>query len=102
MHPDENRAHTGEMRANFVRGRGDYMGMAGDLNDNAAITIFLFTSLLILPLMLIFSTPERDIHRVLMTNSGYMAPFFGVWFAHGAINAWHVHLLRRNYYDNQD
>ena len=38
MHPDENRAHTGEMRANFVRGRGDYMGMAGDLNDNAAIT----------------------------------------------------------------
>jgi len=38
MHPDENRSHTGEMRANFVRGRGDYMGMAGDLNDNAAIT----------------------------------------------------------------
>jgi len=30
--------YMGEMRANFVRGRGDYMGMAGDLNDNAAIT----------------------------------------------------------------
>jgi gliding motility-associated lipoprotein GldJ len=30
--------NMGEMRANFVRGRGDYMGMAGDLNDNAAIT----------------------------------------------------------------
>jgi formylglycine-generating enzyme len=30
--------NRGEMRANFVRGRGDYMGTAGDLNDNAAIT----------------------------------------------------------------
>ena len=28
----------GEMRANFVRGRGDYMGTAGDLNDEAEIT----------------------------------------------------------------
>lgn len=29
----------GQMRANFVRGRGDYMGTAGDLNDNGAITV---------------------------------------------------------------
>ena len=28
----------GKMRANFIRGRGDYMGTAGDLNDNAEIT----------------------------------------------------------------
>jgi gliding motility-associated lipoprotein GldJ len=28
----------GQMRANFVRGRGDYMGTAGALNDNADIT----------------------------------------------------------------
>ena len=28
----------GEMRANFVRGRGDYMGTAGRLNDKAEIT----------------------------------------------------------------
>ena len=28
----------GKMRANGVRGRGDYMGMAGALNDNADIT----------------------------------------------------------------
>ncbi|MBN2487270.1 MAG: SUMF1/EgtB/PvdO family nonheme iron enzyme [Bacteroidales bacterium] len=27
----------GEMRANYVRGRGDMMGVAGDLNDNASI-----------------------------------------------------------------
>jgi sulfatase modifying factor 1 len=27
----------GQMRANYVRGRGDYMGTAGDLNDNAEI-----------------------------------------------------------------
>lgn len=27
----------GQMRANYVRGRGDMMGVAGDLNDNASI-----------------------------------------------------------------
>ena len=27
----------GQMRANYVRGRGDYMGTAGDLNDNADV-----------------------------------------------------------------
>ncbi len=29
--------HRGEMMANFVRGRGDMMGTAGSLNDNASI-----------------------------------------------------------------
>lgn len=29
--------NRGEMRANYVRGRGDMMGVAGDLNDNASI-----------------------------------------------------------------
>ncbi|MBN2276032.1 MAG: SUMF1/EgtB/PvdO family nonheme iron enzyme [Bacteroidales bacterium] len=29
--------YRGEMRANFVRGRGDMMGTAGGLNDNASI-----------------------------------------------------------------
>jgi len=28
----------GKFMANFIRGRGDYMGLAGDLNDNASIT----------------------------------------------------------------
>jgi gliding motility-associated lipoprotein GldJ len=28
----------GQIRANFVRGRGDYMGIAGNLNDNADVT----------------------------------------------------------------
>lgn len=28
----------GDMRANFVRGKGDYMGIAGALNDNADVT----------------------------------------------------------------
>jgi gliding motility-associated lipoprotein GldJ len=31
------KSNRGEMRANFVRGRGDLMGVAGDLNDNATI-----------------------------------------------------------------
>ena len=30
--------YQGKMMANFKRGRGDYMGMAGQLNDNASIT----------------------------------------------------------------
>ena len=32
------RKYRGRFMANFVRGKGDYMGLAGDLNDNAAIT----------------------------------------------------------------
>lgn len=36
---DDNRGKFyGELNANFVRGRGDYMGVAGALNDNAEIT----------------------------------------------------------------
>lgn len=30
--------NMGDMRANFVRGKGDLMGVAGSLNDNASIT----------------------------------------------------------------
>ena len=30
--------HRGKIMANFVRGRGDMMGVSGDLNDNASIT----------------------------------------------------------------
>lgn len=35
---DNNSRFYGEFVANFVRGRGDYMGVAGSLNDNAEIT----------------------------------------------------------------
>ena len=31
--------NRGEMMANFVRGRGDLMGVAGSLNDNGSITV---------------------------------------------------------------
>jgi len=34
----ENQEFQGAIRANFVRGRGDYMGVAGQLNDGADIT----------------------------------------------------------------
>ncbi|MBL4702959.1 MAG: SUMF1/EgtB/PvdO family nonheme iron enzyme [Flavobacteriales bacterium] len=33
----------GDMMANFVRGRGDYMGIAGSLNDNADVTAPVFS-----------------------------------------------------------
>jgi formylglycine-generating enzyme len=35
---NDNPRYMGEMRANFVRGRGDMMGVSGSLNDRAAIT----------------------------------------------------------------
>jgi len=34
----EDKKFQGMIRANFVRGKGDYMGLAGALNDNADIT----------------------------------------------------------------
>lgn len=34
----DNPRNMGDMRANFVRGKGDLMGVAGSLNDNASIT----------------------------------------------------------------
>jgi gliding motility-associated lipoprotein GldJ len=35
---NDNPRYMGQMRANFVRGKGDLMGVAGSLNDNASIT----------------------------------------------------------------
>ncbi|MDA3823488.1 MAG: SUMF1/EgtB/PvdO family nonheme iron enzyme [Bacteroidales bacterium] len=35
---NDNPRYMGQMRANFVRGAGDFMGVAGSLNDNASIT----------------------------------------------------------------
>jgi gliding motility-associated lipoprotein GldJ len=40
---DNNSRFYGDIRANFVRGRGDYMGVAGSLNDNADITAPVFS-----------------------------------------------------------
>jgi gliding motility-associated lipoprotein GldJ len=36
---NDSKRYRGEMRANFVRGRGDYMGVAGALNDAGSITV---------------------------------------------------------------
>ncbi len=36
---NDSKRNRGEMRANFVRGRGDYMGVAGALNDAGSITV---------------------------------------------------------------
>ncbi len=36
---NDNQKHMGEMRANFVRGKGDLMGVAGSLNDAGSITV---------------------------------------------------------------
>jgi sulfatase modifying factor 1 len=36
---NDNSRDMGKMRANFVRGNGDYMGMAGSLNDGGAVSV---------------------------------------------------------------
>jgi gliding motility-associated lipoprotein GldJ len=36
---NSNTKNRGEFMANFVRGRGDMMGVAGSLNDNGAVTV---------------------------------------------------------------
>jgi gliding motility-associated lipoprotein GldJ len=40
---NDSKSTKGEMKANFVRGRGDMMGVAGALNDNADITAPVFS-----------------------------------------------------------
>lgn len=40
---DTQKSSKGTMKANYVRGRGDYMGMAGALNDAADITADVFS-----------------------------------------------------------
>ena len=40
---EDTRKDKGQMKANFVRGRGDMMGMAGALNDNADIASPVFS-----------------------------------------------------------
>ena len=35
---EDSKKHKGRLKANFIRGRGDMMGMAGALNDNADIS----------------------------------------------------------------
>jgi len=36
---NDQQKHMGQMRANFVRGKGDMMGVAGSLNDAGSITV---------------------------------------------------------------
>jgi len=40
---EDEKSGKGELKANFVRGRGDMMGVAGALNDNADITAKVFS-----------------------------------------------------------
>jgi len=63
--------------------------------ENAELSVFLEMSLLILPLMMIFPSNEAALGRVFMSRDAYVSPFILLWWCHGAINAYHVRLMKR-------
>jgi gliding motility-associated lipoprotein GldJ len=65
----------GKMMANFVRGNGDYMGMAGDLNDGGDITV-----------------PVRS----------YYPNDFGLYCMAGNVNEWVADIYRPLTFDDMD
>ncbi len=65
----------GRIMANFVRGRGDYMGMAGELNDGGDITV--------------------DVHS-------YWPNDYGLYCMAGNVNEWVADVYRPLSYDEVD
>jgi hypothetical protein len=68
----------------------------GAWGNNAPFEVFFLTSFLILPLILAFPAPKQELQEIFMSAGEYLSPFFIVWFVHGALNGFHVHLLMRN------
>lgn len=66
---------------------------AGKWDDQPEVSIFLASSMFLIPLILVFPPPDA-LYEAFMSRSEFLAPFFGVWFMHCAINAWHVHILK--------
>ncbi len=62
-----------------------------------AFEVFILTSMLIFSLIVVFQ-PEDEILRI-MSRKAYILPFFLLCWVHGGINAYHVHVLSRNFRD---
>jgi hypothetical protein len=56
--------------------------------EHPELEIFLATSIVLLPLMLIFSPDDRELQGMSRAECGW--PFVILWWAHGAINVIHV------------
>jgi len=67
--------HMGEMRANFTRGKGDMMGVAGSLNDNASIPAAV---------------------------KSYWPNDYGLYCMAGNVNEWVLDVYRPMTYDNEN
>lgn len=72
---NSNRGDLGKMMANFRRGRGDMMGVAGDLNDEASIT-----------------APVKS----------FWPNDFGLYCMAGNVNEWVKDVYRPSTFDNAD
>lgn len=63
----------------------------GSWGDNGALEVFLITSLFLIPLLIAFPPPARQLAAIFMSRSEYLALFVAAWFVQGGINAIHVH-----------
>lgn len=60
-----------------------------------ALSIFLATSLIVLPLMLVFFPGDGELQAGGMSRDECVWPIFILWWTHGAINAIHVRAISR-------
>jgi hypothetical protein len=75
----------------------------GEWGEHPELAVFLFTSFIVLPLMMIFPVDEQNLDYVFMDRDIPVWGFMVLWWGHGAVNALHVRILRqRSRYLNSD
>jgi len=67
----------------------------GDWGSHPEVTIFLCTSLITLPLLMIFPPHDAQRQEIFMDRSTPIYGFMLLWWMHGAINGIHIRILRR-------
>jgi hypothetical protein len=68
----------------------------GGWGDMPAQEVFFVTSLLILPVLVVFPADDKLLRAAQISRQASLLPFFFLWWVHGGINACHVHMLARD------
>jgi hypothetical protein len=63
--------------------------------DNPGFGIFFATCFVTFPLMIVFLPPNYEVNPALMSRSVSILPYLALWWAHGGINVYHVHLVSK-------